>query len=582
MKTVKALIEEFVYNHIEQFVTLIADNGEDAEFEGIKILDDNVKFVHGMLVDATAALFVHYKCINDERAEETFERLRGFLLLAMEKPCETWGKLSVLRALTRLKKADSLNRLGDSLISILKDKTEYTDFFNKEEVCTTGYATNYMQVALACAGYRENLGWDTDNFSEKIKNKLMDNVSVYSSGGWMDEQPPYGRFDRYSFLVFSELSDNFEQIGKDLPEPLKINLQKIAQTVLFMSNKNGDGINYGRSLSCHGDSAVLEILSSALAHRLLDEEEKDKAVIYCICILEKVLNFWYDGKRKSFNIWWDGRNTNAYRGIQRVLEVNLDMALHLLAVLQNFEKANLADYLPKCEMESHKRWKAREVCFNEEAGRVAKTIILRKDETMVMLPLIGLGNLYKHQAYMPYPAICMRVEGAPEGNLPFLVPEYTLLDGRIVRPIQYYDSIKIVTGNDKVSVFATGKLCVMKERFPSSCEEKFRSVFSFKGNSMKVGFSVNCAYKSCRMLVGNQSDCDCIRAKGFDTYEILELDDFREFNTPHGAMTRARVYYAENKRQLGYKIKLGNVGRKQFLKVAISNFLGITKGENDG
>ena len=409
---------------------------------------------------------------------------------------------------------------------------------------------------MACAGYWKELGWDTDHYSDIIKDKLMEIMQNGSDMGWMDEQPPHGRFDRYSIIVSSEISDNFEQFGKELPDSVRSNLKDAAEMVLFMANKQGDGINYGRSLSCHGDSTALEILSSALARGLLDESQYDRAVAYSIHILEKILGFWYNKQKKSFDIWWDGRNTNTYRGVHRVLEVNMDMAIHLLLVLRNFEQARLADYQPRCDIHNPKKWEAKELRFIDDGQRVAKTLILRRGDTMSMLPFVGLGNLYKHQAYMPYPAICGRVEGSPEGHLPFLVPEFVLEDGRTVRPIQYYSSVETTTGKDLVTVTAKGNLCVMQEQFPTPCEEGFTCVFYFKGNKIEAEFSLDCAYQSCRMLIGTHKDDTCIEAIGFDDFEAITTDNGQEFHTPHGAITIARLYCTSVKSTIGYRITL--------------------------
>lgn len=166
------------------------------------------------------------------------------------------------------------------------------------------------------------------------QKKLLKILETSSTNGWMDEQPPYGRFDRYSLLVASETYDTLESLGKTIPDSMSKNLKNSAEIILFMANNRGDGINYGRSLSSYGDSAALEILSSAAACGLLDETQQKQAITYSLRIIEKLKHFWYDENRKSFNLWWDGRNTNKYRNISRILEANLDMAIHLLIVLQ--------------------------------------------------------------------------------------------------------------------------------------------------------------------------------------------------------------------------------------------------------
>ena len=62
------------------------------------------------------------------------------------------------------------------------------------------------------------LGWGIDGECDRIKNKLLDIMTGFSAEGWMDEQPPFGRYDRYSILISSELIDSLNAINKEVPE----------------------------------------------------------------------------------------------------------------------------------------------------------------------------------------------------------------------------------------------------------------------------------------------------------------------------------------------------------------------------
>ena len=150
-----------------------------------------------------------------------------------------------------------------------------------------GASTNYYQVAMACAGYREVLGWGIDGECDKIKNKLLNIMQEASDEGWMDEQPPYGRFDRYTLLIPAELIDTLNSIGKELPEFALKNLKDSADLALARHNPRGDGVQYGRSLSVHGDCAFLEVLSTALRVGLIDEDMKPLALSFSGAILKK-------------------------------------------------------------------------------------------------------------------------------------------------------------------------------------------------------------------------------------------------------------------------------------------------------
>ena len=554
MKTVSSLINGFVWDHLEYFVSLVDEGGEDTVFEGIRVLDEPERFVHGALVNATAQLYIHYVKENDGRADRTLERLRKFIGFIEPHPCRTWGKLSVLRALGALKDAGLLGSIAPETLEMLKIKTDYTDFFDKETLTLRGAATNYMQVAMACAGFRELIGFDSDGYSDKIKDKLLDIMKNGAVDGWMDEQPPYGRFDRYSMLVTSELSDTLYAIKKDFPDFAADNLAKMAKICVFMANAKGDGINYGRSLSCHGDGACVEALSSAFARGLVDECDKDKAVAYSVAILEKTLDFWYDKEKRSFDIWWNGRSTNRYRQVHRVLEVNLDMANHLLTTLKNFELAGLADYEAKTHLIAPANWILMEIPFKNGKGETAKTVVLRRDDTLVMLPLIGLGQLYANAAYQPYPAICGLLEGAPEAAIPFLVPQYTLSDGTVARPIQYYDSIETEERDGCVTVRARGTLCKMGERMPSKANGAFESTYFFNKNGINTLFLVDADVKSVEMVLGWHNEEDDLTAYGFDESESIPTEGVYEYMTPHGAIVKAERVKGGGGLSLGYNL----------------------------
>lgn len=555
MSTIRSTIEDFAYDHIQFFVDLVAREGENAMFHGIRVLDDESKFVRGTLVEATASLYVRYVKTGDERAGETFERLQSFIQLAVSEQCKTWGKLAILKSLYKLKSVGALDKLGAAVLTDLKKKTEYTDFFDKENVCLIGgMLTNYMEVAMACAAYRENLGWDTDHYSDIIKDKLFEIMRKGSDNGWMDEEPPHGRFDNYSIVASAAIADFFLSIGKEVPDQVKENLKEAVEAMLFMANKQGDGINYGRSRSNYGDGTPHKILSSALACGLLEEEQYERVTAYCIHVVEKLLGFWYNKDKRSLDIWWNGRAADWYRGLDRVMEVNLDFAMSLLGLLHKFEQAGLADYEPEKDIENPSVWEAKEMCFLESEKQVSKTIILRRGDTIAMLPLIGLGRYHRYQTYMPYPAICGFLEGSPEGGLPFLVPEYVLQDGRHARPTQYYESVETVTGQDQVTVTAKGKLSVTDGRYPEKSRIGFTSTYCFRGEKIQATFTVDSPFRSCSMMVAVHQEETFIEAKGFDRVEPLAVEDAHEFHTPCGPQKRAWLYTTEKNGAVGYEV----------------------------
>lgn len=556
MATVRALINNFVWDHIEFCVNLVDKDGEDTVFHGIRVMDEKTKYIHGALVNATAQLYIHYVQENDERAAITLERLKKIIGFATDGTCQTWGKLSILRALGSLKDAELLEKIEPATLQILNEKTDYSDFFDKEALVVINYPTNYMQVAMACAGFREMLGFENDGYCEKILKKLLSVMDTGAIDGWMDEQPPFGRFDRYSMLVTSELSDTLCAVRKDVPELAIENLRKMAKICVFMANENGDGINYGRSLSCHGDGACVEAISSAFTRGLIDDSDKDIAIAYSVKIIEKILSFWFNKEKRSFDIWWNGRSTNRYRQIHRVLEVNLDMSLHLLTTLNNFEKAGLADVEPSVAIPKPADWVAHTVRYINDVNRKSQTVILRKENTLVMLPLIGLGNRFLDASYQPYPAICNILEGAPEAKMPFLVPEYTLEDGTRARPIQYYTDVTESSTDGAVKITAYGQLCDMSDKNPKPLNEAFKTVYTFKGNQISATFETDADVKTTEMVIGLHSDSYSIKPIGFIQSEPIETDGVYDFMTPHGPIVKAERLTKNGGKSVGYTVSL--------------------------
>lgn len=557
-RTMKNLTESVIYDHIQYYADVIEQYGEDAVVHDIRVMDDPHYFVQGVLVHATALLYVHYVETGDERAEKVLKQLEGFIQLTCQKDVlKTWGKRSILCALVLLQKKGQLGKIRDEYLDILKEKTDYTDFFNKETLTVIDLPSNYLQVAMSCAAMREFLGWDEERVSQQILNKIMDTMYAYSTDGYLDEQPPYGRYDRYSMLVSSEIADVLRSVQYEVPEEISHNVKAAAKAVLQMANQKGDGINYGRSLSCHGDGAALEILSTALALHLLDETEKEIALKYSVCITQKLFDFWYDKEIKGFNIWWKGRNTNAYRGKARFLEVNLDMPVHMLTTLHNFEEADLAEAPePDVLLPAPEQWKMHKIVFNRESAAKAECFILRRKDTLAMLPLIGIGTMSGYSAYQPYPAICGVLEAPPESRYPFLIPEYTTSDGRVYRPIQFYSDIQAEEVDGMVKITVKGNLTeFLSGNALQKADIPFVTEYTFDDDNIQVVFETDLLQTETRMFVGVHDQNCSILTDGFDVCETVPYNS-ADFDTPHGAITDGRMYYGKGTGKVSYMVKL--------------------------
>ena len=75
MTTLRKTIESFVYPFLERVTDMVYKGGEDTVWHGIRVLDDDIKFTHGAMVNAAATLYVHYVKVGDERCDEVLKRI---------------------------------------------------------------------------------------------------------------------------------------------------------------------------------------------------------------------------------------------------------------------------------------------------------------------------------------------------------------------------------------------------------------------------------------------------------------------------------------------------------------------------
>ena len=521
MSNCRQLIEGFIYPHLEKFTDLVYRGGDGTEFMGIRVLDDETRFTHGALVCGACILFAHYKKTGDARADIAKERLCKFIEIAVAGECKSWGELGILRGLNLLSERGLISEIPTHLIEQLKIKTDYDDVFDKRTLTLHNMATNYLQVAMACAGYREKLGFEDDGVSAKVSELLVD-VLNQNKDGWMDDEIPFGRYDRYAVILTSEFADTVADIGLPLPKTVRGNLRLAAEKTLFMANKSGDGILYGRSVACHGDAVSEEVLASAFAHGLIEDKERELALSYIHAVLQKIIGFWYDKEKASFNIWFDGRSTNIYRSVARVLEVNIDMAIHLFTTLKNLERAGVADTeveecIPECDT-----WQSEVIRFSKTEDAERCTVILKRGGRIAFIPFVGLGKAWgRRVAYYPFPVMARMLEASPTAEYPFMLPEYTDADGNLYRPCQYFSEVTVENGEDGVSAVATGFLARFEGNTPHKTDIPFRHTVSISGNEIEIKTECDGDFSLARAFYGAADAGVDITPLGYEAVESV-------------------------------------------------------------
>lgn len=554
MDTICSLITTNVYKHIEFYTSLVYEQGEEAEYLGIKLLDEPEKFVKGAFIHTAARLYLHYDSTADSRTANAFDKLVYSIRLLRNDVLRTWGKLNALRGACALFKAGKLSSLPEDCIDLLRDRTDIGDFYDREKNALRNAPSNYYQVAMACAGYREMLGWGIDGECDRIKTKLLEIMTGFSAEGWMDEQPPFGRYDRYSILISSELIDSLNSLNKEIPEFAIKNLKDAVKLALACANENGDGVIYGRSLSVHGDCAMLELLATAFKMGLIEEKDKTVALSYCGAILRKTFNFWLDRERNSYNIWFDGRTTNNYRQVRRLLEVNLDMDIHMLATFDNMADAGCLNEsvdapLPESPYGFASPYKT--VFSTGDGGERVLYSFVEKGK-LYQLPLIGTGNLALNASYQPFPATVQRIEANPESHHPFLVPHFTAEDGKKYVPSGFYHEITdesvTVNGTKGTRITAKGNTSLFTEgaKLPAESNIPFTAVYTFAGNKITLEYTAHTNEKlRCRVLYAYGENGCGVTFNGVSP-EAQNVEGDPAYFTPHGGITEVREYEASD------------------------------------
>ena len=533
-----------------RLVTLMDQNGKETAFDGVQLLNPDSYTILGALIRSTYTL---YRTAEGKKKAWLCSALRRFFDWTRDDPCKTWGKMSLLSVLCAMKERGELSLLSEDLLACLREKTDFRDFYDVREKKLLGpTAANYVHVAASCAKRRALLGWESEETVSAITEHLLRTVSSCGEGGFLDDEPGEGRYDSYSFMVARHLPAQCEETGIPIPSTALESLTTAARTMLTMANKRGDGFVYGRSLSVYGDLSPAGVFASAMKYKLLTEEETELAYAYILALFDKICRFWYDEARGIFNIWFDGRSTDGYREVHRLLETNLDVCDSLEAVLEVLQETSLAHRAPKAEIPAPKHWRTHRICFLDDPDKRAELIILRREDTLVMLPLIGGGSISAFSAYSPFPAVAGVLEAAPQSQEPFLIPEYRK-DGVAHRPIRFYSRIEVHEEEDKVTVTAAGHIAAVGTypTCPTRTVHTFLTTYVFEGNCVSVRFETDMPYDSLRMRTAETVRAAQIRAFGFEEEHVLPLGT-KDTLAPHGAYTYVKEHTSHAHAAVGW------------------------------
>lgn len=560
MTTIRGILEDFLCTQIEKLVQIVEQGGEEATFYGYPAVHDNDHFMRGELMRNALSLAIRRCKAGDPRGDEMFATINALAYLLDGYYLGTWGKLRMLEGLAEAQDENLLHKLTDKTLEIFRIASDYEDFLDKENLLLKhGLPTNYYHVAMGCAGFREKLGWENDGMADKLCDKFIGIMEANSSAGWADEQPPFGRFDNYTLNSPMEIAIALRGIHRELPDSIRKNLRGSAVLSLKLRNNKGTGFVYGRSIAAHGDIACALVLSEAMMHGLLAEEEKNQAIPFIGKALEKLRCFWFDEEMGCFNLWLKGRATNSYRNLTRILQVSLDMYAKLTLLLNNAEACGYADSLiPASDFGRTDGWSCEETVFDEGDGKKRALYILRNKDLIFSLPLVGTGSYATHAAYQPFPALPQFMEAAQEATHPFLVPWATLADGKTAIPAGGYETIGIANTENGVVITAQGRMTVVD---PTVHDQeptffgRFAAEYRFEDKRIDVTFRMEGDVESVRMLYAGEAK---ITGNGFDSSRTFTpAADDPDFHTPHGALTKG-IEWTGTHPVVGYTVDLSD------------------------
>jgi hypothetical protein len=538
---------------LSRLVSLVQRDGREATLHGVLLLNGESGFVLGNL--AKAACYLYCEATDGEK-EERRDMLFSVLEMAAEEPCYTWGKLLLLSVLTALKERGELSLLGKALLEKLRLATDVSDFYDKQTRMLKGRAANYLHVAAECLAMREKLGWDTREDALAATVRLKETACTADGLGFLDDQPPEGRFDSYTFMVTTHLPDQCKEAKIPLPESALGNLRLAAEAILHMANRRGDGFVYGRSLSVYGDTAPLGVLRCALKHGLLSPEEKRLAADYVYAILDKLERVWYDKELGVYNIWFGGRGTDGYRERHRLLQLNVEIAQIVLETYAFW----VAEGLPPREdtaLPAPEEWEAHTVIFSEKEEQKAAAVILRRRDLLAMLPFVGAGGLSLFPAYLPFPATGGILEAAPQSNAPYLVPEYEK-DGARLRPLKHFTNIRVQNTDGRAEILAEGFLvkALPHPALPEKTEYRFSIRYLLEGDGIQAEFTTDLPYDRARAVWGTPHPDVTFTARGFDEFCPLPDAPKAEIQAPHGAYIAYGEYLSHSPAVLSWCLRL--------------------------
>ena len=435
-----------LHRNLDRLTYNVIESGLDLTLDGIRVFEADDPFLPGKL-----ALGLSYRVIersaNSQQRERACRDFRDAMELVRGREQKSWGIYYYLLALSRLKQHNLLEAaLSPQHLEELRQQLDWRGFVDEATYDLIRKPTNFYNVAFSIAQLRADLGWDDPHHAEVLLQKMVDHYRRHSGDhGFADETGGEGRYDRYSILLIAEIGHRFREAGRAMPPELQNWLRRSAEVALVNLNERGDGFQYGRSIGAYGDTAYLEILTSAAWHGLLSPVEMRMGYLFSLRATEKFLNFWYDEKRQAVNLWEDGRSTDGYRGKHRILGETLTLLQQHLSTHEIWRRLEVPQREPTdSEFSSWLRGLPRATLTRFAEGDYSRALLTVRDgEHVFSLPLVNGARYHDQTAYNPTPFSHKLIQAIPESLVPQLVPRIELDDESVLMPLSFMRCITL-------------------------------------------------------------------------------------------------------------------------------------------
>lgn len=423
------------YPQLEVLFQKLVKERDGIRMDGQLALKSKDKFLPGKIATGLADLLVQVGP-DDPRLPGMLNDYAELADLTIGMDNETWGIYYYIGALYRLKQAGLLERaVRPSTLDKLRARLDWRTFVRQPDFELIDLPTNYYGVAFSIARLRMLMGWESTGASEVLLDKMLKHYAAYSGDyGFSDETDGQGRFDRYSILLSAEICERFIETGMTVTPELKALLRKSAEVALNSANADGSGFTMGRSLGPYGETAMLEILSTAAYLGVLSPDEKEYAYAYSARIAERYMHFWYNSAIRSVDLWNGGRRTDAYRGKHRILGENFSLLHQLIATNEMWNRAGMKDVAPRKDLQAWlERTRPKFSLTRFAVGEYDRALAIWRDQGHVFsLSLINGGqSQHANSPYYPLPFAHDVVAGIADSGAahPQLIPKFHLADG---------------------------------------------------------------------------------------------------------------------------------------------------------